>query len=307
MWEKLFDNLWLKLGAILLACLLWLHASTDKQYEYSFEYSLKMTNLSPELILAEPLPTSARIQIYGKGKELLKLLLSKERTLKIDAQKFSAGEIELPLKKEMISLPEGLNLTVVDIAAPKTLKLNLQELKEKKVPVISQLGIFPKEGYFQKGKVKFTPEEIKITGPSENVEKISYILSQEEEFQDLKKSLSGTIDLVPPSFFNVSFSPQMVNFSVDIEKGEKRALDDLPVKLVNVPRGKKAFLDPKMTSLEIMGEEKTLDELTPEKIKIAIDCSGLKNGKAKVSPQIQLPEDIILIRAEPDSFNLEIK
>ncbi|HVP35426.1 MAG TPA: hypothetical protein VMT04_00385 [Terriglobales bacterium] len=307
MWEKLFDNLWLRIGAVLLACLLWLHASTDKQYEYSFEYSLKMTNLSPELILAEPLPTSARIQIYGKGKELLKLLLSKERTLKIDAQRFSAGETELPLKKEMISLPEGLNLSVVDISSPKSLHINLQKVEEKKVPVISQLGFFPQEGYFQKGKVEFSPEEIKISGPLENVEKISYILSQEEEFQDLKKSLSGTIDLVPPSFFNVSFSPQMVNFSVDIEKGEKRTLENLPVKLVNLSRSKRAFLIPKVTNLEIMGEEKILDELTPEKIKIAIDCSGLKNGKAKVSPQIQLPEDIILIKTEPDSFNLEIR
>src|SRR3990170_5566326 len=139
MWEKLFDNLWLKLGAILLACLLWLHASTDKLYEYTFDYNLKMVNLSPELILAEPLPASVQVKIYGKGKELLKLLLSKERTLKIDAQKFSAVEFELPLRKEMISIPEGLNLSVVEIASPKALMINLQKLEEKKVPVISQL------------------------------------------------------------------------------------------------------------------------------------------------------------------------
>jgi YbbR domain-containing protein len=266
-----------------------------------------MVNLSPELILAEPLPAFARVKVYGKGKELLKLLLSKEKSLMIDAQKFSSGEIELPLRKEIVSIPEGLNLSVVDIASPKALMINLQKLEEKKVPVISQLRFFPQEGYFQKGKVKFTPQEIKLTGPEENVDKTNYILSQEKEFQDLKKSFSGTIDLLPPPFFNVRFSPQMVDFSVEIKKGEKRMLENLPVKLINLPPGRKALLDPRTTNLEILGEKETLDELTPERIKINIDCSGLKNGKVRVSPQIQLPEDIILVRAEPDSFNVEIK
>jgi YbbR domain-containing protein len=307
MWEKLFDNLWLKLGAILLACLLWLHASTDKLYEFTFNYNLKMLNLSSELILAEPLPASVQVKIYGKGKELLKLLLSKERTLKIDVQKFSTGEFELPLKKEMISIPEGLNLSVIEISSPKVLMINLQKLEEKKVPVISQLRFFPQDGYFQKGKVKFTPEEIKLTGPEENVEKTSYILSQEKEFQDLKKSFSGTIDLVPPPFFNVRFFPQMADFSVEVKKGEKRMLENLPVKLINLPRGRKVFLDSKTINLEVLGEKETLDELTPERIKINLDCRNLKEGKIKLPPQIELPEDLLLVRAEPDSFSVEIK
>ena len=307
MWEKLLDNLWLKLGAILLACLLWLHASTDKLYEYTYNYNLKMVNLSPELIPAEPLPASVQVKIYGKGKELLKLLLSKERTLKIDAQRFSAGEFELPLRKEMISVPEGLNLSVIEISSPKALMINLQKIEEKKVPIISQLRFFPQEGYFQKGKVKFAPQEIKLTGPAENVEKTSYILSREKEFQDLKKSLSGTIDLVPPPVFNVRFSPQIVDFSVEIKKGEKKLLEDLPVKLINLTPGRKALLDPRTINLEIQGEKETLDELNPERIKISLDCSNLKKGETKLSPQIELPEDLLLIRAEPDSFTIEIK
>jgi len=307
MWEKLLDNLWLKLGAILLACLLWLHASTDKLYEYTFNYNLKMISLSHELILAEPLPASVQVKIYGKGKELLKLQLSKERTLKIDAQRFSAGEVELPLRKEMISVPEGLNLSVIEIASPKALMINLQKIEEKKVPIISQLRFFPQEGYFQKGKVKFTPEEVKLMGPAESVEKTSYILSQEKEFQDLKKSFSGTVDLVPPPFFNVRVSPQMVDFSVEIKKGEKRMLENLPVKLINLPPGRKALLDPRTTNLEILGEKETLDELTPERIKISLDCRNLNKGETKLSPQIELPEDVLLVRAEPDSFTIEIK
>jgi YbbR domain-containing protein len=307
MWEKLLDNLWLKLGAILLACLLWLHASTDKLYEYTYNYNLKMVNLSPELIPAEPLPASVQVKIYGKGKELLKLLLSKERTLKIDAQRFSAGEFELPLRKEMISVPEGLNLSVIEIASPKALMINLQKIEEKKVSIISQLRFFPQEGYFQKGKVKFAPQEIKLTGPAENVEKTSYILSREKEFQDLKKSLSGTIDLVPPPVFNVRFSPQIVDFSVEIKKGEKKLLEDLPVKLINLTPGRKALLDPRTINLEIQGEKETLDELTPERIKISLDCRNLNKGETKLSPQIELPEDVLLVRAEPDSFTIEIK
>jgi hypothetical protein len=33
----------------------------------------------------------------------------------------------------------------------------------------------------------------------------------------------------------------------------------------------------------------------------------LKEGKIKLPPQIELPEDLLLVRAEPDSFTIEIR
>jgi len=307
MWEKLVDNLWLKLGAILLACLLWFHASTDKSYEYTFSYSLELINLSPELILAEPLPAEAKVKIYGKGKEFLKFLLSKERSLKIDAREFSRGKIGLQLKKEMIDIPEGLNLSVIEVLSPKVLKINLQKVEEKKAPIVSQLSFFPEEEYFMKEEARFIPDRIRVRGPSESVRKTKFILTQKKEFQDLNKSFSGSIDLIPPPFFNLKISPQRVDFFVEIKKGEKRRLEKLSLRLLNLPRGRKGNLSPRTINLELLGEKEALEKLTPEMIKINIDCQSLKRGKIKVSPLIQLPEDILLLNLEPDSFNLEIK
>ncbi|HEX9913245.1 MAG TPA: CdaR family protein [candidate division Zixibacteria bacterium] len=304
MWEKLLDNLWLKLGAILLAFLLWFYASTDKPYEYTFNYNLRLINLSPELILAEPLPDMVKVKIYGKGKELLKLFVLKERSLKIDARKYYSGEFEDQIKTEMVTIPEGLNLSALEIVSPKVLKVNLQKIEEKKVPLISQLSFSVEEGYFQKGEIRFTPEKVWIKGPSENVNKIKYILTQKKEFQDLSESFSGKIDLISPPFFNLKISPPRVDFSVEVQKGEKKRLENLPITLINIPRGRKIHLTPKTINLELLGEKEILEKLTLEKIKVIIDCQGIKRGETKTSPLIQLPEDILLFKTEPDSFNL---
>jgi len=306
MWEKLLDNLWLKLGAILLAFLLWFYASTDKPYEYTFNYNLRLINLSPELILAEPLPDMVKVKIYGKGKELLKLFVLKERSLKIDAQKYSGGEFEYQIKTEMATIPEGLNLSAIEVISPKILKINLQKVEERKVPIISQLSFSLEEGYFQKGEIRFTPEKVWIKGPFENVQKIKYILTQKKEFQDLSESFTGKIDLISPPFFNLKISPPRVDFSVEVQKGEKKRLENLPITLINIPRGRKIRLTPKTINLELLGEKDSLAKLTLEKIKVSIDCQGIKRGETKTFPLIQLPEDILLFKAEPDSFNLMV-
>jgi len=40
MWAKIFDNLGLKFGALILALLLWFYTATEKQYEWSFKVAV---------------------------------------------------------------------------------------------------------------------------------------------------------------------------------------------------------------------------------------------------------------------------
>jgi YbbR domain-containing protein len=230
----------------------------------------------------------------------------KERSLKIDAQKYSDGEFELQIKTEMVTIPEGLNLSAIEIVSPKALKVNLQKIEEKKVPLVSQLSFSLGEGYFQKGEIRFTPEKVWIKGPSESVKKIKYILTQRKEFQDLRESFSGKIDLITPTFFNLKISPPRVDFSLEVQKGEKKRLENLPVTLINIPRGRKIHLTPKTINLELLGEKEILAKLTLEKIKVIIDCQGMQRGETRTSPLIQLPEEVLFFKAEPDSFNLII-
>jgi YbbR domain-containing protein len=307
MWKKLLDNLWLKFGAVLLALLLWLYASTDKSYEYTFNYSLELANLSPEFILAEPLPKVVKVRVYGRGKELLKFLLFEKKNLKIDAREFHTGELIFPLKKEIIDIPEGLNLSVMEVVSPRDLKINLQKVEEKKVPIVAQLSFTPAEGYFIKGETKFIPDRVRVRGPAESIRKVKFVLTEKKEFQSLTRPFSENIGLISPSFFNLKIFPQKADFSVEVKKGEKSRLEKLSLKIINLPKGKKGYLTPPTIDLELWGEKEVLEKLVPESVSVIIDGKGIKNGKIRVPPSIQLPKDIILLKAEPDSFNLEIK
>ncbi|MDH4222520.1 MAG: hypothetical protein OEV55_03155 [candidate division Zixibacteria bacterium] len=306
--RKLFlDNLWLKLAAILLALLLWFYASTDRSYEYTLSYGLELVNLSSELNLAEPLPDEIKVMITGKGKDILKLLLIKGKRLKIDAGDFPAGEHRLQIKKEMITIPEELNLSITEVITPRVLSINLQKVTEKKVPIISQLSFTPEEGYFIKGEVKFTPGKVRVSGPSEYVEKTMFILTQKKEYIGLTRPFSESIELVAPSSYNLKIFPQGVNFSVDIKKGMKTRMEKLPVKVINLSSGRTGYLHPQTINLELLGEEESISGLTPESVIVVIEGKGLKRGKTKIAPSVRVPRDIVLLKSEPDSFNLEIR
>ena len=69
----LFDNLGLKLFALLLAILLYLHVLTDRTVEETVDFPLVLGGLSDTLSLATAAPESVSVRLRGTGKQILQL------------------------------------------------------------------------------------------------------------------------------------------------------------------------------------------------------------------------------------------
>ena len=92
MWRKIFDNLGIKIVALVLALFLWFNTTINKNYDYELKLPLRIENPPPNSIVANILPPDVSVKVSGKGKQILKLLLSRQREVVIDVRNFELRE-----------------------------------------------------------------------------------------------------------------------------------------------------------------------------------------------------------------------
>jgi YbbR domain-containing protein len=303
MGKGFFKDIWLKLGALFLALLLWFHVITDRSYEFIFSCPLRVVNVPDNLILYDEVPQEVSFLVKGKGKTILKLFLSQREELKIDGSKFTAREINYQIKPEEISLPTE-NLEVQEITFPERFNIKLDYYRKKMVKVIPRIVINPDEDFLFLGDVKLQPQEVVVEGPRRFVRTINSVLSESKVIEGAKEPVSESVDLIPPEGFNVKCEPKKVNFFANVQQGVRK---EIMVKISNLnsTSGKNIKINPDHVNLILLGEEKKINTLKPEDVVVTLDLKGDK-GKYKFPPIIKLPPQIKLISVKPDSLEVEI-
>jgi YbbR domain-containing protein len=308
MWRILFQNVWFKLVAIVMALFLWFHVATDQVYDHIDSFPLEILNIPQPLLLAEELPSQVSVTIRGKGKELLKMLVAEKKSIRIDVQEFKRGETEYELTTEQIPIPEGLELRVTNILPPKNLMIKLDYPMEKTVQVQPKINIIPAVGHVKVGETHYNPKEINVSGPRMWVRGLNSIQTQEVVIENAGEPVSDQVDLVMPEGYNLTLSTTKINFSQNIEKTTERIISNLPVEPINGPRRGKIMLEPDSVNLIVSGAESILKEIMPDKIRVTVDCSPvIKNEKIKLPLIVELPEKVDLKRTVPDSVDVSLE
>ena len=277
-------------------------------YEHAERFPLEVLNFPERLILAEKLPEQVDVTIRGKGKELLKLLLAEKKSVKIDVHELKRGETEYVIKPEQVPIPEGLELRVADILSPDELKIRLDYPMEKKVRVQPNIKVLPAEGFEQASELHYNPKEVVISGPGMWVRSVMVIQTQEKVFENVQEPISDQVELVSPQGYNLSLSSKRIDFSVNIERTVEREIFNLPVGLVNIPQREAIMLEPDSINVTISGAESMVNQISPDKIKVTVDCAKTKRKETvKLPVLVELPPKVSLKKAEPDSIEVSIK
>jgi YbbR domain-containing protein len=82
--ETISNNAAWKIGGIILALMLWIHLTTEKNYEGTFTADIEFEGLSDGFYVDKIEPASAEILIIGTGKQLALLSVSNNPGIKID-------------------------------------------------------------------------------------------------------------------------------------------------------------------------------------------------------------------------------
>ena len=295
-----FKNIAFPVGAFLLAMLLWLFVVSGDQYTMMLDLPIEARNLNSQKTYLEEVPGYASVILKGKGRDLFKSYILQNYSdikLVLDLDGISQ-EYEFILNDyfeknpRKVVIPPSHNVSFIEVVYPNRINIKLDEIMEKKVPIISNIRSLVKDGYLQIGNTQFEPDSLIIIGPKVELNKINEVHTAKDTLFNLSKSIRGTIDLISQNRL-IKFSLRKINYFLDVQQISERIIVDIPVNVINKVRGIRVFPSPQTVSLTVVGGVNQIADIEPNDISVIVDFKSWKLEKNFYIPKIAVPFDIL--------------
>jgi hypothetical protein len=161
----LFDNLGVKLIALVMALLVYLNAYTDRPAMMVFSFPIQVDGIPDSLSLSGPLPAVVQAELRGTGKQLIRLRLTEPR-LRVSVAGVSTGRFERAIAETDLPISPTSGLSVERLIGPRMLQLTIDRRSEKLVPLAARVSGTPGAGAEWNGKVITQPSTVRVNGPA---------------------------------------------------------------------------------------------------------------------------------------------
>ena len=171
----LFDNLGLKLVALLLAVLVYLNVYTDRPATMTVSFPIQLTDVGDSLSLSGPVPAAVQAEVRGTGKQLIRLRLS-EPMLKISLAGVGRGHFERAVASEDLPVTASDGVAIERVIGPRMLQLQIDRRITRRLPVAPRIEGLPGAGALSWDVVLVEPSHMKITGPETAVSALDSVV-----------------------------------------------------------------------------------------------------------------------------------
>ena len=298
--NSFFHNIFFPLGAFSLATILWLFVISGDQYTMIIDFPIEARNLNAQKAYLKEVPNYAAVMLKGKGRDLFKAFILQKYAgfkLVLDLEGISQ-EYEFFLNDyfeknpRRVVLPSSYKLSFVEVVYPNRIKISLDEVMKKTVPVSSNLLISLKDGYTQVGLIKFYPDSVNIVGPKAELDRINNINTIKDTLTNLSYAFNSGLNLILPNRL-INCSHTEVQCYLDIQQISERIIVDIPVKVINKVKGIRVFPSPQTVSLTVIGGAIQISKIKSHDILVNVDFNSWSINKNFYEPQVLFPFDIL--------------
>jgi len=277
---NIFKNFTTKLVVLFMAILVWFLVKTEDNYQYSFNIPLRVANLGPDQVISNSIPKRIKITSWGKGRDLLSLMLRKEMFYNLDVSRVR-NTARFALEKDEIKLRHESNIEVLNVVEPKTIEIRITDLVIKKIPVVSEVEIQPLPGFTVVDDIELTPDSVEIIGPEPIIAQLSAIHTQQKFIRNIKRDIQKKIRLQNPETNQLRLLTAEVEITANIQKLMEKPIVEVPVTVIKQPANLKVTVLPSTLSLVLEGGTDLLLNVTKQDIKAYIDYQKVLASKNK--------------------------
>ncbi len=170
----LFDNLGLKLTALLLALVVYLNVYTDRPATLIVSFPIEFTDLADSLSLSGPAPAIVQAELRGTGKQLIGMRV-KEPRLKLSMTGAGLGRFSRALAATDLPLPSSGNVTVENLIGPRVIEVDVDRRVRRDLPVTFQTAGVAAAGYAWSGEVVSAVRTLRVTGPEKAIAELDSV------------------------------------------------------------------------------------------------------------------------------------
>lgn len=291
----------IKIICVLLSLGLWLYVSTVENPLRTYELKnipVELTNedsvTNSKFAIVNKQQFTVDLKLEGSSNEVVKVKKEDFRIIAdMSAYALKNGENNIPV--QIITYPENIDIKNNGFLG---IKINLEELIEKKFTIKSNVKVTYKEHIYEKEQ-KISPKTITVTGGKSSVERISdAILTGEEKNIDKNNESEYSIkfvDLLGNEVENIKSDSQTAKLSIVVTNGKF-----VPINLKTkgtVPHG---FVlegyELSKNSINILGDSQNLAKAEAIDTEV-VDMSSLQ-AESEMDVKLNLPEGISVENGE---------
>jgi len=224
----LFGNLTLKISSLVLATILWLHATTLQTYDEVRAVKLEITGIPDSLVTLSPLPDRAEVAFRGKGDQLWWLFGRQPRVV-VSVEGLQPGATMVPLYPSNVHIPSGVDVQVTDVVSPRMIQIDADLLIRKTVPVVVETEGLPAPGFVRvSDHIDVDPVHVTLEGPLSVIEDIDRVRTEPLDVANAKGVVSRRVRLTLPQGSHLSAGIEAVTAQVRFERLLRHSLEVRP-------------------------------------------------------------------------------
>ncbi|OPY56893.1 MAG: YbbR-like protein [Pelotomaculum sp. PtaU1.Bin035] len=264
----------IKFLSVLLAFILWIYANNEQNpvKEKILNVNLERTGLVQNFLITGGMPESVKVKVLGNNNQLANLTPGDIKAV-VDIPEGVTGEILLPVQ---VSAPAGLRLAQV---TPEEVRLSIDLLVEKEIPVVVSLRGAPAQGYTALTPVCH-PGTVIASGPGKVVNEIiqaTAVVEIPPAVRDIEQNYPVNV-----GNSSVSLNPSMVHVVIPIVSAVSSKIVPVQIQLTGVPANgytiKGSVAEP--VSVQIFGPAEALSEISGINTE-PVDIHGIDKNLAK--------------------------
>jgi len=293
-------------ASFLLAFILWFTVTTNEEYTTRIEVPFGISRVAPGKILANVLPENIELEVRGKGRSLVGLNFV-ETSFVLDLPEVTEEtSILLSEYVNYINLPSDLGIEILDIVAPKSVTLKVEDFISVKKPVAIQKFIRPTPGYILMN-VTSDMDSVQVSGPKSLIEPIKNVLTDSIISTDQKYPFQVNARIINSDPEVVKIDPRQIKVSFQLEQLVERNIYNIPIQVVRVPEIYNAVTEPTTILLRVKGGQSKISELNPSDISVIFDYSkDYRSDQSEYPMQIETPIGVSWLDASPKKFKLKL-
>lgn len=267
--------------------------------EVTFVIPLKVKNYPENMVLIGKIEgRELKVRLKGPQK-IMSTLSAKQFEVTIDLSRFGPGKTSVPLTPEIISPPPQVKVMGI---SPSSVTVILESFISRKVKVEPVILGVPAKGFLLK-EVRVFPEQVKVVGTKNALEKLKTISTVPVDIGGAKKSYIVKVHITPPkNNIRLANNDPVEVRPVIVEQEEDREFRSIPI--ITIPPGAKATIKPSKINVLLHGVKSKLSQIKPEDLIATINFNDLPEGENFMTPKLSLPKGISLVKITPEKVEV---
>ncbi len=299
----IFKNFGAKIATMIMAIFLWFFVVTSREYSQVLNIPIELTELIDGKVIVNDPPKSAEVRFHGKGTSLLLLTLFGDAHLDLNLASINHF-YDFPIRLEQVRWSSSIDVEILEILNPDTVRVELDEEVEATLHVQSMLVVTPAENYVITESVVLSPDTVISRGPKSYLEGLKIIPTQVKNIEKATGSINTKLSLIAPEGSKINLIPEEVRAFVRIEKLETRTMSSIPVRVIPATAGQSNFCEPSVIDVMIRGAQSRVEAIDRGQIIVSVSVEGNPSGSGIFTPVVIVPDSIELIEIRPDSVRI---